>query len=108
MKVCQENEYLFANTGGSLYHADGTKMLREACSQAGVPPINATKMRHYTATGWGNQKEISEIASKVFYGHMSHSKYIDENIYMSPFGVREVLTVGPFLKKLHRRSSGNI
>ena len=100
--VNEKNQYLFALTQKSLEHANGWQAVHKVSVQANISNVTrltATKMRHRASTFYAMQ-DIPENSRAAFYNHMGHSKDVNECIYQSPLGIKEMINVGSYLQRL--------
>ncbi|XP_048750683.2 uncharacterized protein LOC125662490 [Ostrea edulis] len=99
--VHSTNEFVFANTEGSIDHVSGWQCVRGVFDKAGISRyITATGMRHYVATLYAAEDVSEEDRDFFILKHLGHSRFTNENIYQSPPGIRELMTAGKFLLKV--------
>lgn len=100
--VLHNNSYMFPSTHSSDEHVSGWHAIRRVCGDAGVEDPNrltATKMRHRISTLYAGL-DVTPNERQLFYKHMGHAEGINQNIYQTPLGEAEILTVGAQLKKM--------
>ncbi|ELT97450.1 hypothetical protein CAPTEDRAFT_193407 [Capitella teleta] len=94
------NKYVFANTGGSVFHVNGWQCINNVALQAGLRRpdlITATKQRHRISTEFAD-REMPPQERELFYDHMGHCADVNKGSYQHPLAVQQILSVG---RRLH-------
>lgn len=94
------NKYVFANTGGSVFHVNGWQCINNVAHQAGLRRpdlITATKQRHRISTEFA-AREMPPQERELFYDHMGHCADVNKGSYQHPLAVQQILSVG---RRLH-------
>jgi len=98
--VASLNKFVFANTQLSLDHVSGWAATKEICDKAQLSHrLTATDMRHRVSTFYASL-EVPQEERNLFYNHMGHSEYINQNVYQCPMAAATIMKVGRQLERL--------
>ena len=94
------NKYIFAAGHNSRGYALGSQAIQRVCKAAGITgTLTATSNRRRVSTLIA-LLTLSDRERETVYRHFGHSEWMNQNVYQSPEGIQEVLTMGQCLEKL--------
>ena len=103
-KVSPENVFLFPYTQKSTNHVNGWSAIKDVTMSmkgqlSNAANITATKYRHRASTLY-SLLDVPEGERQIFYKHMGHSEEINKHVYQCPTAVKEITTVGRYLRSI--------
>ena len=103
--VSKENEYIFANTQQSKQYSNGWHCLNQMLTKIFKKgAFNATKNRHRVASILA-RFNLNEEEKQLVYEHFGHSGKMNQDVYQTAAGSRQIKTTGKMLLEVRIRKS---